>query len=286
MNSALRGYWPTHRLAALIVILSSAGMIFLAVSAHAEVPIYGYKITGKMPQARDNFVQGLQIVDGALYMSTGNYGQSKLRRYRLSDGALHSERRVDNRLFAEGLTVLGEKIYQLTWKSRLVLVYNKDNLQGLEYFRIPGQGWGLTTDGDNLIYSDGSDQLHYLSPQTKRITHSIKVTENGLPLRQINEMEWIEGQIWANIWQSNRIVMIDPKSGVVSAAINLHGLLPVEERQAGTDVLNGIAWNPDDGSVWVTGKRWPWMYQIELIPPADTKKPPEKHSEVTKQKSR
>jgi glutamine cyclotransferase len=239
-----------------------------------------------MPQARENFVQGLQIVDGDLYMSTGNYGQSKLRRYRLSDGALHSERRVDNRLFAEGLTVLEERIYQLTWKSRLVLVYNKANLQGLEYFRIPGQGWGLTTDGNNLIYSDGSDRLHYLSPQTKRITHSIKVTENGLPLRQINELEWIDGQIWANIWQSNRIVMIDPKSGVVSAAINLQGLLPVEERQAGTDVLNGIAWNPDDGSVWVTGKRWPWMYQIELILPADTKISPEKHSEVTKQKSR
>ena len=286
MKKVSTGYWLTHQLAAVILISICAGVIFFAVSSRAEIPIYGYKITDKIPQARENFVQGLQIVDGHLYMSTGNYGQSKLRRYRLSDGALQSERRVDNRLFAEGLTVLGERIYQLTWKSRLVLVYNKANLQGLEYFRIPGQGWGLTTDGDNLIYSDGSHQLHYLSPQTKRITHSIEVTENGLPLRQINELEWIDGQIWANIWQSDRIVMIDPKSGVVTAAINLQGLLPVEERQAGTDVLNGIAWNPDDGSVWVTGKRWPWIYQIELIPPADKKIPSEKHSEVTKQKSR
>lgn len=273
-------------LKAAALVLGFAGMVFLALSTRAEIPVYGYKITGKIPQARENFVQGLQILDGHLYVSTGNYGQSKLRRYRLSDGALQSERRVDNRLFAEGLTVLGERIYQLTWKSRLVLVYNKANLQGLEYFRIPGQGWGLTTDGDSLIYSDGSHQLHYLSPATKRITHSISVTENGRPVSQINELEWIDGQIWANIWQSNRIVMIDPTSGAVSAAINLQGLLPPEERQASTDVLNGIAWNPDDGSVWVTGKRWPWIYQIELIPPVITKNSTEKHSEVTKHNSR
>ncbi|MEH6568183.1 MAG: glutaminyl-peptide cyclotransferase [Halioglobus sp.] len=286
MKKRAMTYRLAHQLVTTALISSLAGIIFFAGSSRAEIPIYGYKITGKIPQARENFVQGLQILDGHLYMSTGNYGQSKLRRYRLSDGALQSERRVDNRLFAEGLTVLGERIYQLTWKSRLVLVYNKANLQGLEYFRIPGQGWGITTDGDKLIYSDGSHQLHYLSPETKRITHSISVTENGRPLSQINELEWIDGQIWANIWQSNRIVMIDPKSGAVSAVINLQGLLPIEERQPGTDVLNGIAWNPDDGSVWVTGKRWPWIYQIELIPPLDTKNPTEKHSEVTKHNSR
>jgi glutamine cyclotransferase len=286
MKSSPTTHWLARQRVKVTFISSFAGLMLFALASQADIPIYGYKITGKIPQPRENFVQGLQIVDGHLYMSTGNYGQSKLRRYRLSDGALQSERRVDNRLFAEGLAVLGERIYQLTWKSRLVLVYNKANLQGLEYFRIPGQGWGLTTDGQSLIYSDGSHQLHYLSPETKNITHSISVTENGRPIRQINELEWIDGQIWANIWQTDRIVMIDPKSGAVSAVINLQGLLPIEERQAGTDVLNGIAWNPDDGSVWVTGKRWPWIYQIELIPPVDKIIPTEKHSEVTSSDSR
>jgi glutamine cyclotransferase len=231
----------------------------------AEVPIYGFKVTARLAQSRENFVQGLQILDGHLYVSTGKYGSSRLLRYRLEDGELLDERPVDSRLFAEGLTVFGERIYQLTWKSRLVLIYNKADFQGIASFRIPGQGWGLTHDGKDLIYSDGSHRLHYLSPESGTITRSMEVTENGRPVSRLNELEWIDGQVWANIWQTDRIVMIDPVSGEVTASIDLRDLLPAADRRPGTEVLNGIAQNPDDGTIWVTGKNWPWLYQIELI---------------------
>ena len=211
-------------------------------------------------------MQGLQILDGHVYVSTGNYGESKLLRYQLSDGKLLARRNVDKQLFAEGLTVLGERIFQLTWKSQLVLIYNKADLKGLEYFRIPGEGWGITNNGSDLIYSDGSHRLHYLSPESKTIMRTISVTDGGRPVTLLNELEWINGEIWANVWQQNRIVTINPDTGRVTGSINLEGLLPDEEKISDTDVLNGIAINPEDNTVWVTGKRWPWLYQIELIP--------------------
>ncbi|MFT7263507.1 MAG: glutamine cyclotransferase [Halioglobus sp.] len=249
----------------LALLLPIVSLLVLAACTRADVAQYAYKVTGKIPQPRENFVQGLQILDGHLYVSTGNYGESKLLRYRLSDGKLLAGRNVDKRLFAEGLTVLGDRIFQLTWRSHLVLIYNKEDLKGLEYFRIPGEGWGLTNNGSDLIYSDGSHRLHYLSPKTKSITRTISVTESGNPVTMLNELEWINGERWANIWQQNRIIMINPDTGNVTGSVNLQGLLPGEEKLPGTDVLNGIAFNPQDNTVWVTGKRWPWLYQIELI---------------------
>jgi glutamine cyclotransferase len=162
--------------------------------------------------------------------------------------------------------VLEEHIYQLTWHARMVLVFSKDEMKFLEWFPISGEGWGLTNNGQDLIYSDGSDQLHYLSPHDRRLTRSVKVTENGRPVRKLNELEWIDGKIWANIWRTNRIVIIDPDSGVVTASVDLTDLLPTSARRADTGVLNGIARNPADGAIWVTGKRWPWLYRIELQP--------------------
>ena len=243
----------------------------LPVTAMA-VQQYGYRVTDQKPQSRENFVQGLQIVDGYLYVSTGNYGQSQLLRYHFDDGRLDTSRKVHPRLFAEGLTVLGDKVYQLTWRSRMMLVYRREDLQADHWFAIPGEGWGMTHNNELLIYSDGSDQLHFMSPQTEKILRSIKVTENGRAIHQLNELEWVNGQIWANVWQTDRIVIIDPDSGEVSASINLQGLLPANERRTGTDVLNGIARNPTDGAIWVTGKRWPWLYRIELLPVPDATK--------------
>jgi len=231
-----------------------------------------YKVTGRMAQPRDSWVQGLEIVDGFLYVSTGQYGESQLLRYRMNDETLDKSKQVDPRLFAEGLTILNDKIYQLTWKNRIVLVYNKTDLKGYKWFRIAGEGWGMTNNGEDLIYGDGSDKLYFLSPETLQVSHSIQVTENGQKIVRLNELEWIDGQIWANIWLTNRIVVIDPANGNVTASIDLKGLLPDNERRPGTDVLNGIARNPADGSIWVTGKNWPWLYQIELVPPIATSK--------------
>ncbi|MCB1703114.1 MAG: glutaminyl-peptide cyclotransferase [Pseudomonadales bacterium] len=232
----------------------------------AAVEQYGYKVTGHKPQARDTYVQGLEIVDGILYVSSGGYGTSRLQSFDFANGKLLLERRLNPRLFAEGLTVVGERLYQLTWRARMLLVYNRSDLVGVEKWQIPGEGWGLTHDGEQLIYSDGSDQLYFISTTQRKITRRLKVTESGKPVVRLNELEWIDGRIWANIWQTNRIVIIDPATGEVEASVDLTGLLPVMERRPDTDVLNGIARNPADGSIWVTGKNWPWLYRIELVP--------------------
>lgn len=253
---------PRLLIATIISVCST-----LATNATAEPSQHGYKVVGSMAQSRENFVQGLQIVDEYLYVGTGHYGKSRLLRYNMKDGALDQARSVDARLFGEGVTVLGDKVYQLTWRSGLALIYNKADLSPNKWFPVAGEGWGITNNGKELIYSDGSSRLFFLSPETLTVTRSIEVKENGDPLVKLNELEWVDGEIWANIWTSNRIVIINPTDGMVSASVDLTGLLPHNERRPDTDVLNGIAHNPADDSIWVTGKRWPWLYQIELVPP-------------------
>ncbi len=249
----------TRTFTALAFLLAAAPLL----AAPTE---YGYRVVDKKPQARDIFVQGLQILDGELYVSAGGYGKSRVLRYDFGDGRLETERRLDPRLWAEGLTVLKDRVYLLTWRSRNLFILDREDLQIVSRIIIPGEGWGLTSDGSELIYSDGSDRLFFVSPAEARITRSVKVTENGRPVVRLNELEWIDGRVWANVWQTDRIVVIDPQTGVVEAAIDLGGLLPFAERRPGTDVLNGIARNPGDGGLWVTGKNWPWLYRIELVP--------------------
>lgn len=252
--------------------LATLLLLLITLPAAADPQQYSFAVTDKKPQSRDTFVQGLQILDGKLYVSSGGYGKSRLRRFNFEDGTLELERKVDPRLFAEGLTIIDDRLYLLTWRSRNLLVYKREDLSGIERMRIPGEGWGLTNNGDELIYSDGSSRLYYLSPTAHRITRTLNVTENGMPVNRLNELEWIDGRIWANIWHNNRIVIINPDSGHVEASINLQGLLPAPEYRRGTDVLNGIARDPADGGIWVTGKNWPWLYRIELVPVTGTTK--------------
>ncbi len=225
----------------------------------------GYRVLGKKPQSRAHFVQGLQIIDGELWLSTGQYGESRLLRYRLADGELLAERRLSPRLFGEGLTVVGDRIYQLTWRARLLLVWDRNSLRIVKTIALPGQGWGITWNGSELIYSDGSDRLFFMDPGSGKIVRSIQVKDGNEPVFRLNELEWIDGRIWANVWQTDKLVIINPTSGEVSQRVDLSGLLPASEHSASTDVLNGIARDPDSGALWVTGKRWPWMYQIELL---------------------
>jgi len=245
--------------------------LLLAAETALAVEQFGYRVVDRKPQPADHYVQGLQIVDGHLYVSLGEYGKSRLLRYRFDDGALDAGIRLDPRLFAEGLTVVGDRIYQLTWKNRALLVYNRDDFSKRQWFPLPGEGWGLTDDGTQLIYSDGTHRLHFMDPETGHISHSLPVTEGGLPLKgRLNELEWIDGKIWANIMLSDRIVVIDPGSGEVTASIDLAGLRPRETLQDINKVLNGIAHNPADGGLWVTGKYWPWIFRIELVPSTPT----------------
>ena len=239
--------------------------LLLALPA-AAIEQFDYRVLERKPQSRTNFVQGLEIHDGKLYLSSGLYGQSRLAVYDFDSGELLKQLKLPAQLFAEGLTLHGKRLYQLTWRSGMVLVYNSENLDFEHWFRIPGEGWGLTHNGQHLIYSDGSDKLHFIDPEKEQIIASLSVVEAGQPVSRLNELEWIEGRIWANIWQQDRIVIINPDTGEVEASINLVGLLPALERRRDTDVLNGIARDPADGSIWLTGKRWPWLYQIELLP--------------------
>lgn len=229
-----------------------------------KVQQYGIRVVSKKPQSREHFVQGLEIHDNTLYMSTGQYGKSHLLRYEFSSGKLLGGRKLSDRLFAEGLTVMGDYVYQLTWRSRALIVYDKEALTPQRWLQLPGEGWGMTNNGVSLIFSDGSANLQFMAPSSGKLLGTLTVTENGKPLTKLNELEWIKGKIFANVWQTNRIVTIDPDSGVVEGSIDLTGLLPTTERKPGTDVLNGIAYDLSSDSIWVTGKRWPWLYEIEL----------------------
>ncbi|GAB3270595.1 glutaminyl-peptide cyclotransferase [Parahaliea aestuarii] len=257
------------------IVLCSALLALLIASHSSAQPVLNYQVLDyrvleRKAHSRDNFVQGLQIVDGQLYLSAGGYGESRLLRYDFASGELLDGRRLDQRLFAEGLTVVGDEVFQLTWRAGLVLVYDRASLAPKRQWRIPGQGWGLTWNGKQLIYSDGSHQLFFMNAGDGKITRVLPVTAGGRPVSQLNELEWIDGRVWANVWQSDDIVIIDPASGRVDARLDLTGLLPDSDRQRGTDVLNGIAVNPADGGIWVTGKRWPWLFRIEVQPRASS----------------
>ncbi|NND68629.1 MAG: glutaminyl-peptide cyclotransferase [Halioglobus sp.] len=249
------------------LLLLALALFACALPAHALTE-YTIRVLEKRAQPKDNFVQGLEIHDGMLYVSTGQYGQSRLLRYRFQDMALERGRRLHPRVFGEGLTVLDDVVYQLTWRNRAVFTYRKSDFDYQTHLSLPGEGWGLTNDGVNLVYSDGSDKLYTMSTETGRILHTLNVTQDGKPVRHLNELEWVGGAIWANVWRTDRIVIINPDNGKVTGTIDLAGLLPDEEREPGTGVLNGIAVDPANGDLWVTGKHWPWLYRIELIEPA------------------
>lgn len=252
--------------------LRTISLLFLLVPDIAlAVEQYSYRVTDQIPLSREHFVQGLEIVDEYLYVSTGRFGKSHLLRYHFREGGLDAVQKLHPKIFAEGLTVFGDRIYQLTWRNRMLLIYRRSDLKPIEWHPIPGEGWGLTHDSKQLIYSDGSDKLHFYSPLERKITRSLPVRENGRPVKDLNELEWVDGKVWANVWRSDRIVIIHPESGEVTASIDLTGLLPVTERNGREDVLNGIARNPADGGIWVTGKLWPWIYRIELVPAASSK---------------
>ncbi len=243
-------------------------LVWLLATPVAAVEQFSYRVLEQKPLAADSFVQGLQIVDGHLYLSTGLYGQSRLLRYRFEDGELLDQRHLHPRLFGEGLTVFDHRVFQLTWRARRMLVYTRQDLSPAAVFTLRGEGWGLTDNGRELIYSDGSHHLHFLDPDNGRHLRSVAVTQQGRPVAHLNELEWIDGKVWANVWQTDRIVIIDPASGEVTASVDLSGLLSPADRRRNTDVLNGIARNPADGGLWVTGKNWPWLYRIELVPAA------------------
>ncbi len=231
----------------------------------AKPVVYGFEVLEKVPHPRENFIQGLQLREGEMIVGTGLHGESRLRIYDFPSMELQREVELAPDLFGEGVTRLGDRLYQLTWHAGKLLIYDADSLELVETAPIATEGWGLTHDGEQLIYSDGSATLHFLNTENFKAERHLLVTLGGRPLTRLNELEYINGEIWANVWQANQLVRINPSSGVVTGIVDLRGLLDPAEREPGTDVLNGIAWDADSRALWVTGKRWPWLYRLRIF---------------------
>ena len=234
-------------------------------SAAAATPVESYRVLHAYPHDPQAFTQGLIYLDGHLYESTGLNGRSSLREEDLETGQVLKEIDVPSRYFAEGLTNWGSTLVQLTWKAHIGFVYDRATFKLLRTFHYPWEGWGLTQDGQHLIMSDGSETLHFLNPKTFEQVRSLRVTDNGKPVKNLNELEYIHGQIYANVWMADRIARISPETGKVLEWINLAGILPSIEVRGDGAVLNGIAYDGAHKRLFVTGKLWPRLFQIQVV---------------------
>ena len=236
-----------------------------------------YRVVHAYPHDSQAFTQGLIYLDGHLYESTGIEGKSSLREEDLETGRILQFRDVSSNYFAEGLTDWGNTLIQLTWQSHVALVYDRSNFHFLRTYHFDGEGWGLSHDSKNLILSDGSATLRFFDPATFREVRRITVKDKGAPVTQLNELEFVQGQIYANIWHSDRIARISPATGKVLGWINLVGLLPQNERSTAEAVLNGIAYDASHNRLFVTGKLWPRIFEIEVIPEPEKTAPARSH---------
>lgn len=233
-------------------------------SSAAEIPVYTYEVVNAYPHDPKAFTQGLFFYDKNLYESTGHHGTSTLRRIELKTGKVKKKIEVPQEYFAEGITIFEDKIFQLTWQSHKCFVYDAKDFDLLSELHNTGEGWGLTNDGKHLILSDGTNQLRFLEPNTFLTVRTINVLSNGYPLAQLNELEYIKGEIYANVWKSDRIARIDPATGRVIGWIDLTGLRPADVADETDNVLNGIAYDEKEDRLFVTGKRWTKLFEIRL----------------------
>ena len=224
---------------------------------------YGVRVVNEFPHDSSSYTQGLFFHEGKFYESGGGYGESMFREVDLATGETIRRFDLKDRYFAEGAVIFAGMLYLLTWENGMVFIYDPETFRYKKTCYFPHEGWGLTTDGKQLIASDGSAKIYFMDSECK-IKRSIDVTLNGRALNDLNELEYIDGKIWANVYTSDMIAIIDPSSGVVVATVDCTGLLPDSLRGPRTDVLNGIAMNPLNGKIYITGKRWKRLYEIEL----------------------
>ena len=225
---------------------------------------YALSVKKSYPHSEQSYTQGLQYVDGVMWEGTGEWGESKLLKVDLESGDYTVLAELPRAEFGEGVTVLGDKIYQLTWTNGIAHVYNLEGKR-LKDFRYSGEGWGLTTDGEKLYMSNGTSDIYRINPETFKREATITVTLRGEVVEFLIELEWIDGKIWANVYTTDYIMIINPMTGVVEGLVDCRNLLPEEEQSAKTDVLNGIAYDEEGGRIFLTGKRWSKLFEVELI---------------------
>jgi len=245
----------------LACILAAALMMLECTAAPKQ---YKLQVVKEYPHDSKAYTQGLFFHSGKLYESTGEYGSSSFRLVELESGKSLRKLDFDKKYFVEGSVIMGGKLYILTWTSKLAFVYDAATLKYEKTFSYPREGWGLTSDGESLIASDGSNRLYFMD-KNFRLTKTVQVKVNGSAVRYLNELEWINGKIWANVYTTDLIMIINPDSGEVEGIVNCKNLLPDKYRDGNTDVLNGIAYNPQDGKTYLTGKNWKRLYEIKLI---------------------
>ena len=273
---------PRSRPPALIVV---AGIAVVTLIAAGAVPLFlddddppksgkpgpgapgnfTFEIVKTYPHDRTSFTQGLEWHDGHLYETTGKKGRSRLRKVALDTGKPVKDHRLSNDLFGEGMTILGDRIIQVTYKAEIGIVYDLATFKELNRFSYPGDGWGLTNDGKRIIMSNGTATLHFMDPKTLERTGSVTVTDNDIPVFYLNELEYVEGEIYANIWKRDKIVRIDPATGRVLGYIDLTSLRARGGISAFAEVLNGIAYDPATKRLFVTGKEWSKLFEIRLV---------------------
>lgn len=253
-------------LTALLLVACGGNAAQSTHTPQASEPVeYTYTVKAVYPHLTTSYTQGLQYADGVLWEGTGQYGQSVLQQLDLQTGTPRVLARLPREEFGEGITLLGDEIFQLTWQSNKAYVYDAATGKILREHRYPGEGWGLTTDGQKLYMSDGSANIYTLDPQTFKREKRVTVTYNGESVPLLNELEWIDGKIWANVYTTDRIVMIDPATGIVEGVLDLTGLLPQADLRPETDVLNGIAYDAATNRIFVTGKNWDKLFEIAII---------------------
>ena len=231
----------------------------------ARVKQYKVEVVQEYSHDTKAYTQGLFFAEGRFWESTGQFGESSFREVELATGKVLSKMDFQRKYFGEGSVMLNGKLFILTWTNKVAFVYDAATLEYKQTYSYPREGWGLTTDGESLIASDGSSRLYFMTDEFRQ-ERVVNVTMDGRPVRYLNELEYIDGKVWANVYTTDMIVIINPEDGKVEAQIDCSGLLPRKLRTPSTDVLNGIAYNPADGKIYLTGKYWPRLYEIRLLP--------------------
>lgn len=247
--------------------LRTSLVLLLAVSAScassAQVKQYRVNVVKQYPHDVRSYTQGLFIEDGQMYESTGQYGSSTFRKVDMATGSPLRRLDFSDKYFVEGSVALGDSLYILTWTSRVAFIYDFNTLEYIATRSYPHQGWGITTDGKQLIASDGSSRLYFMDKDLNTV-RTVNVRLHGKPLNYLNELEYIDGRVWANVYTTNMIVLIDPDTGMVDGVVDCTGLLPQKLKTPDTDVLNGIAYDRDTGKIYLTGKNWPLLFEVEI----------------------